>query len=294
MRMNYISRIQTNLKRFKSIRTNKPTSSLLDGSYNSVFKGRSMNFDELREYVPGDDIKDIDWKASSRSHKTLVRQYIAEKRHNIMLVMDTNRRMLAETSGSEEKKDAAIMAAGTLAFMVNHSGDYVSAVSSTENGISHFPFKNGLMNIEMILESYSKSVTMTNRTSINAALDFILHNFRRHMIIFIVTDLEGISEIDEAILKRLKVRNDILLININDSDISGKNVYDMNGDDYIPGFFTEDKKLIKLREERKQRLIMEKERKLVQYGIASISVDGSEDIDTHILELLNKHKSEMR
>ena len=78
MKLNYVSRISFGLQRYKTIATNRATSRVLDGSYNSIYKGRSMNFDELREYVPGDDIKDIDWKATSRSQKVLVRQYIAE------------------------------------------------------------------------------------------------------------------------------------------------------------------------------------------------------------------------
>ena len=88
MNLDYVSKIKFGLKRYKTIATDKATSRVLDGSYNSIYKGRSMNFDELREYVPGDDIKDIDWKATSRSQKVLIRQYIAEKRHNIMLVME--------------------------------------------------------------------------------------------------------------------------------------------------------------------------------------------------------------
>ena len=86
MRMNYIARIQAKLSRVKTINTNRVTSRILDGSYRSIYKGRSMNFEELREYIPGDDVKDIDWKASSRSTKTLVRQYIAERKHNILIV----------------------------------------------------------------------------------------------------------------------------------------------------------------------------------------------------------------
>ena len=113
MNLDYVSKIKFGLKRYKTIATDKATSRVLDGSYNSIYKGRSMNFDELREYVPGDDIKDIDWKATSRSQKVLIRQYIAEKRHNIMLVMDANRRMLASTKTGEDKGEVALMAGGT-------------------------------------------------------------------------------------------------------------------------------------------------------------------------------------
>lgn len=141
-------------ERVKDDLHDQATSRIIDGSYNSIYKGRSMNFDELREYVVGDDIKDVDWKASARSQKVLIRQYIAEKKHNIMLVMDTNRRMLANANETQEKKDIALMAAGTLACMVSANGDYVSATYSDASSIQHFPFKTGLINVENIMAAY--------------------------------------------------------------------------------------------------------------------------------------------
>ena len=109
MKMTYVPLIQGNMKGMKTIYTTRATSRIIDGSYNSIYKGRSMNFDELREYVAGDDIKDVDWNATARSQKVLVRQYIAEKKHNIMLVLDTNRRMLANANETQEKKNVALM-----------------------------------------------------------------------------------------------------------------------------------------------------------------------------------------
>ena len=225
MKMKYISQIASNLKRYKTIRTNRATSQILDGSYRSLYKGRSMNFDELREYVPGDDIKDIDWKASARNHpKLLVKQYIAEKKHNIMLVLDTNKRMLANASDTEEKRQVALLGAGTLAYLINQNGDYTGAIFSTEQTLKHFPFKTGLINIENILEHYDKSVTMTNQTSINTALDYIVRNFRRNMILIVVTDLKGIRDIPETTLKRLMVMNDVLMLNVSDATMFSSTV----------------------------------------------------------------------
>ena len=71
MRKSYLNRIKANI----SIYARKNTSSLLDGNYKSIYKGKSLNFDDLREYVVGDNVKDIDWKASSRTRKLLVKQY---------------------------------------------------------------------------------------------------------------------------------------------------------------------------------------------------------------------------
>ncbi len=294
MRMKYITQIQANLKRYKKISTNRVTSRILDGSYHSVYKGKSMNFDELREYVVGDDRKDIDWKASARSQKMLVKQYIAEKKHNIMFVMDTNRRMLADTKDLEEKHETALISAGTLACLVNQNGDYVGAIYSTEQSVKHFPFKTGLMNIENILEHYHKSVTMQNRSSIDKTLDYIVRNFRRRMILIIVTDMEGIREISETTLKRLLIQHDILLVRISDADMAGKMVYNMNEERYLPEFFTSNKKLIKLQEKRRKAVYKECVEKLKHFGIAIVTIDHRKDIDIKLLELLHKHKYEKR
>lgn len=290
MRMKYISQIQASLKRYRTIPTKKVTSRILDGSYRSVYKGKSMNFDELREYVVGDDRKDIDWKASARSQKMLVKQYIAEKKHNIMLVMDTNRRMLADTKELEPKWETALLSAGTLAYLVNQNGDYVSAIYSTEHSMEHFPFKMGLMNIENILEHYQKNVTMKNRSNIEKTLDYILRNFRRRMILIVVTDLEGIRGISETTLKRIITLHDILVMHINDAEATGEMVYNMEKERYLPEFFTRNKKLAKLQKERQETVYKECEDKLKRFGIAVTTVGHKQEIDTKLTSLLHRHQ----
>lgn len=290
MRMKYISQIQASLKRYRTIPTKKVTSRILDGSYRSVYKGKSMNFDELREYVVGDDRKDIDWKASARSQKMLVKQYIAEKKHNIMLVMDTNRRMLADTKELEPKWETALLSAGTLAYLVNQNGDYVSAIYSTEHSMEHFPFKMGLMNIENILEHYQKNVTMKNGSNIEKTLDYILHNFRRRMILIVVTDLEGIRGVSETTLKRITTLHDILIIHVNDAEATGKMVYNMEEERYLPEFFTSNKKLAKLQKERQEAVYKECEDKLKRFGIAVTTVGHKQEIDTKLTSLLHRHQ----
>lgn len=294
MKLSYISKIQSNLKGNKIIQSRQLSSSILDGSYHSIYKGRSMNFDELREYVDGDEIKDIDWKASARSQKLLVRQYISEKKHNIMLIFDTNKRMLADTNSGQEKREAAWMSAGTLAYIVNKNGDYISATFSQENLIRHFPFKTGLFHIENILANYHKDVTMSNESDINQSLEYVISNYRRRMIIFIVTDLTGMNNLSETILKKLLILHDVLLLNISDAQIGGKNVYDVLSEKYIPHYFSEDKKLEQIAAERKAAIYHQCDEKLKRLGIAMVTVDTSKEIDERILELINQHKGVKR
>ena len=290
MRLEYISRIKDGLKRYKTISTKKTTSRVLDGSYNSIYKGRSMNFDELREYVPGDDVKDIDWKATSRSQKVLIRQYIAEKKHNIMLVMDTNRRMLADTSEGEEKKEVALIGGGSLAYMVTSNGDYVSAIYSDGEKMCRFPFRMGFLNLETILSGYNKAVSLKNNSNIDQSLEYIIRNIRRRMIVVIVTDMEGISKVSESLLRQLILVHDVLLINVSDADVFGKNVYGIEQSDYLPAYITRSKKLRKLQQEEKRRVLAECDNKLKRNGIAMTTIRSSSHVERGIIELLEKHK----
>ena len=294
MRLNYISQIKSNLKKSATISTKRPSSNILDGSYVSVFKGRSLNFDDLREYVPGDDVKDIDWKATARSQQPLVREYIAEKKHNILFVLDTNKRMLGHTDALVEKKEVALYAAGTLAYLVSRNGDYISAVFSSEKSMRFFPFKTGLMNVENILQTYDKDTTKNNESDVVRALDYIMRNIRRRMIVIIVTDMEGKRAISDKLFKRLVSMHDVLLLDITDTDASGKDVFDVDSYGFLPDFFTKDKKLLKREQKRKEKIEEESAEKLKKNGVVWAKLNNSEDIAIKITELLNRHKLEKR
>ena len=235
MIMNYINKIKTNI----TINTNKKTSNLLDGSYVSIYKGRSMNFEDLREYVVGDNIKDIDCKASARSRNLLVRRYIAEKKHNVMLVFDTGKKMIANTKALEIKKDVALYSADT--------------------------------NVEKTLDYISKFI-------------------KRRMIIFIITDISGMEQISEVVLKKLTVWHDIMLINISDADITGKDVYDIDESLYIPEFVLQDKELQKIEERRKREVYINSINKFKKYGIITTTIDSTKEIPIKIIDLLERHK----
>lgn len=294
MMMKYISKIQAGLRGYNRIDTKRATAKVIDGSYNSVYKGRSMNFDELREYVPGDNLKDMDWKASARSGRLLVKQYIAEKKHDIMLVFDSCKRMLADTNDGIEKREVAIMSAGTVGYMVNHQGDYVGAVFGDAKGVRYYPFKSDLINLEIILQQYHKAVTMENEMSLNNSLEYIIRNFRQRMIIAIVTDTDGVCRIDDMTLRRLLVRHDIILINVGDADISGGGLYDVEDGRYMPEFFTRSRRLTKQIEAQRQAQRMMCDEKMRRNGIAYSVFQNTDNMERQISELLNKHRSVKR
>lgn len=286
MIMNYIKKIKSNI----SISTNKKTSNILDGSYKSVYKGKSMNFEDLREYVIGDDIKDIDWKASARSQNLLIKQYIAEKKHNILFVLDTGRKMLADTKELETKKDVAIMTMGTIAYLANKNGDYVSSIYNKDGLISFFPFKYDLMNIEIMLSKYDTDIQKTKNSGLEKSLDYVIKNIKRKTIIFIITDIEGMDNIQISTLKRLTSYHDVMLINITDADIEGNNIYDVEECTYLPEFILKDKKLANLEMLKKKEIFIKNTNKLKKFGIVETTVSSEKEIPNKIIDLLERHK----
>ena len=80
-----------------ALHSNRKVRGLLDGEYASAQTGRGMEFNDLREYVRGDDVKDLDWKASARSGQLLIERYVAVRKHTVLLVVSTGRSMAART-----------------------------------------------------------------------------------------------------------------------------------------------------------------------------------------------------
>lgn len=283
--MKYITKIRAKI----SIHANKKTSNIFDGTYKSVYHGNGMDFENLREYIPGDSIRDIDWKASSRSGKVLVKRYIAEKKHNIMLVFDTGKSMTAHTDALDVKKDIALYAGGTIGYIAAKNGDNVAAIYNRNSKIQYFPFRTGLENIERILTEYDREVFDDYETDIEKTLDYIARNINRKMILLVITDATGISKISENTLKKLSCLHNLLFVSIEDATVSGSNSYDLQDDRYIPEYISKNKKLLQMQQEMKNKLDEENDKKLMQNRIVSTSVSCDEEIVDKIIELLGGH-----
>lgn len=284
MKMKYITKIKANL----SIYTKRKTSNILEGSYNSIYKGKSMNFEDLREYVIGDNVKDIDWKASARSNKILIKQYIAEKKHNVLFILDTGKKMLADTRDLDFKKDVALMATGTIAYLVDKHGDSISAIYNGKDNIKLFPFKTGLYNIEKILNSYEREIDAEN--SLEDLISYVLKFIRRRMIIFVITDIDGMSNISENTLKKLSLLHDVMFINISDALMTGYNAFDIDQDSYIPDYILEDEKLKDIELEIKSKIYDETKERFKRYKIVTTTINKQKDIVNDVLKLLERRK----
>lgn len=285
MNMKYITKIKANL----SIYTKKKTSNILEGTYNSIYKGKSMNFEDLREYVIGDNVKDIDWKASARSNKILIKQYIAEKKHNVLFILDSGKKMSADTRDLDSKKEVALMATGTIAYLVDRNGDSISAIYKAQENIKLFPFKTGLYNIEKILNSYEKAIDTDS--DLENLINYVLKFIRRRMIIFVITDIEGMSGISEETLRRLSLLHDVMFINVSDALMTGYNAFDVDQNSYIPDYILEDEKMKEIELQIKTKIYEETKEKFKKYKIVTTTINKQKDIVNDVFKLLERRKN---
>ena len=286
-KMKYINKIKGNI----SIYSRNKTINILDGLSKSIYKGKSMDFDDLREYTFGDDVKDIDWKASARSTKPLVRRFVAEKKHNILCIMDSGKKMLADTSLNEKKQDLAIFASGTLAYIANYGENLVSFAFNKKNNIELKPFRFGLSNIELSLGDYDKNMDITDKNSLDDILLNVLKKYKRKMIIFIITDISGIDNIQEETIKKISVYNDLYVINISDADIISKDAFDIEQDRYISKLISNNKKIEELNKRVKEEIYNKCKNKLKKYNISSVTIESNEQILNKIIALLKESKN---
>ena len=284
--MNYITKIKAKI----SIYAGKKTSNLLDGSYRSIYVGNGLDFENLREYVPGDNIRDIDWKASSRSGNVLVKRYIAEKKHNIMLVFDTGKKMCADTNSLELKKDVALNAGGILGYLAAKNGDNVGALYNRNGMLQFHQLKTGLYNVEQILTSYDREDFSGYNSDLEKSLLYILKNIRRRMILFIISDMAGIKSVSESILKKLTCQHEVLFLSLSDADFTIGTSYDVQKNAYIPDFISNNKKLHKLEQDTKKTILEENKRKLLKYKVVCTQIDGEADMIDKIIEMLGRYK----
>lgn len=286
MTLKYINKIKANV----SIFTNKKSTNILDGTYRSIYKGKSLNFDNLRDYVIGDDVKDVDWKSSARSGKLLVKQFVADKKHNILLVMDNGIKMDADTDKHENKKSVALFSAGTVGYLALQNNDYAGMIYSSNNKVVFNNFRSNIYNLEEYLLNF-ESASYEGALNLNDVLRYVYKNISKKMIIFVITDIDGINNIDTRILKQLKQMNEVLFININDNYMYGESIFDVSKDSYIPSFLSNDVELNNLEKNIKSDLIKENTLKLKRYNISMTSISSVLDINNSIIDLLEEHKN---
>lgn len=169
------------------VRTNRLVNDTMVGAYLSRFKGRGMDFEELREYIPGDDVRDIDWNVTHRMGRPFVKRFREERELAAVLAVDVSASS-AFGSGSRTKREFAAEVAATLAISAVRNGDKVALLLFTDKAEFFLPPRKGRRHILRLVREMLTFEPKRRGTDIPAALTFLNHVLHRRAIVFLLTD----------------------------------------------------------------------------------------------------------
>src|SRR6185436_17151436 len=169
------------------VRTNRLVNDTMVGAYLSHFKGRGMDFEELREYIPGDEVRDIDWNVTYRMGRPFVKRYREERELGIILAIDVSG---SSSFGSmrRSKREFATEIAATLAVSASRSSDKVALLLFSDQVELFLPPRKGRRHILRLIREMLFFEPKHRRTSIPSALTFLNHVLRQRSIVFLLTD----------------------------------------------------------------------------------------------------------
>lgn len=184
------------------VRTNRLVNDSLAGSYQSVFKGRGMNFDEVREYVPGDDIRTIDWNVTARTGIPHIKKFTEERELTIMLMIDISGSGEFGSSASSKRELMAELGS-VLAFSAVRNSDKVGLILFTDATELYIPPKKGRGHILRIIREILYFKPKGVKTDVKGALDFVNRVIKRKCVSFLISDFALPGEFEEE-MKQLQ------------------------------------------------------------------------------------------
>ena len=191
------------------VRTSRLVNDTLAGSYHSVFKGRGMNFDEVREYVPGDEIRTIDWNVTARTGIPHIKKFTEERELTIMLMIDISG---SGDFGSAERSKRVIMAeiGSVLAFSAVRNNDKVGLVLFSDFVELYIPPKKGRSHILRLIREILFFQPRGRKTDLLVPLDFVNGVAKRKCVSFLISDFCLPGDFEEglaALQPKLQVTN---------------------------------------------------------------------------------------
>ncbi len=198
------------------ITTSHLVSDVFAGAYHSVFKGRGMEFDEVREYQIGDDIRSIDWNVTARTGVPHVKKYVEERELTVMILVDAS----ASThfgSVKELKNTLAAEIAAVLAFSAIRNNDKVGLLMFTDQVELFIPPRKGRRHVLRVIREVLYFKPRGKGTNIHAALEYLTKVNKRKSVAFLISDFFNASQ--ENFRKSLQITNkhhDLIAITLND------------------------------------------------------------------------------
>ena len=280
-----MSKISELLRQIKNleIQTKDLVEGVESGAYNSKFRGGGIEFSEVREYIPGDDVKRIDWNVSARHNSLYVKEFVEENELNIYLIVDLS----ASTNFgfTKSKLDLSFEVAVSLMFLALKNNDRLGLGIFTNKLEKFIPSRKGKRQLLRIIKELIEYEPKNKETDILQSLSALKNKLKRKSVIYIISDF--LSDDYEKPLKFLKIHHEVILINI--SDIKEREIPNI-GYAYIEDAETGEQILVNTSSETFQKQyselmkqkIEENQDSMKKIGIDMINLSDQESFDITI------------
>jgi uncharacterized protein (DUF58 family) len=205
--MNKIRRIE--------IRTRRLVNDSFAGEYHSTFRGRGMEFDEVRPYLPGDEVRTIDWNVTARMGQPYVKKYVEERELTVMLMVDASGSGDFGTEG-KFKRELAAELASVLSFSATTNKDKVGLLIFTDKVEFYIPPRKGRRHVLRLVRDLLAFEPESDGTDIKLALDSISQILKRRSIIFLVSDFLDEANVYAKPLFMANRKHDVIAVDVRD------------------------------------------------------------------------------
>jgi len=195
------------------ITTSHQVDDLMAGDYVSVFKGRGMEFEQVREYQPGDDVRNIDWNVTARSQTAFVKEFREEREMSVVLAVDISRSQDFGTA-DDFKQDLAARFAAAIAYTAIRHNDKVGLILFSDHVEAYVSPKKGRGHVWRVIREVLTARATGRGTDIAGALGYLNRVVKRRAVVFLVSDF--LDEGYDKVLRVTRARHDLTAVSITD------------------------------------------------------------------------------
>lgn len=197
------------------IRTRHLVNDSFAGEYHAIFKGRGMEFDEVRPYQPGDEVRTIDWNVTARIGEPFVKRYVEERELTVMLLVDASASGQFGTVNRFKREIAAELAA-VLAFSAISNNDKVGLLVFTDRRELFISPRKGRRHVLRLIRDLLAFEPTGHRTDLKLGLDTIHHTLKRRSIVFLISDFLAPPDSYRSVLQIINRRHDLIAVTLSD------------------------------------------------------------------------------
>lgn len=267
------------------------TRGLLAGGRYALLHTRTLEFDDLRPYVPGDDVRDIDWKASARSGTVLTKRFVSEKHHKVLLVADAGRNMSALAPSGEVKRDVALAVMGAIGLITLGRLDEIGMVYGDSRGSTNVGNRRGETHIESLLDRfYRHACGRPGASDIVTQLAYVAAGHRRRLLIVVVSDEPDVDDRLSDVLQQLSGRHDVMWAMVSDMPAVASAEHRIDGYDVADGKFVlgaaaADRRVLSAYRRAEHARTRQLDKLLTAYAIPYTKIQSSDEIRAKIVEM---------